>query len=398
MSLRRPTPAFLVALATAFSLLGDQALYSVLPVIHSDLGLSALQVGLLLSVNRWIRLLTNEFAHRLATRHAPAYLLPAALLLGAFTTALYAMSSAFTVLLLARMLWGLAWSFIRHVGVGAVMHSVPVHEAGRAMGFYNGVSRAGSVAGLFGGALIVDGVGYHTAMLILAGISLLGVPLALKAFATPLPTAIEQSSAVARWPLLLLGCSLGAVGPGFVMSTLGASIASYRETTDWMPAASLTGAVLATRYLLDSIAASWLGGWFDQLGFRRATTVFLGLGAIVLGFAALQPTLILFIGLIVLFFVTTTALHAGVAGSASKLGSGAFARYATANDLGAALGPLAAWIMIGQLHDPFASLLVGAVVCAATIAVVFTDREYRAGASLNDRIESSERTPNREDR
>ena len=89
MSLRRPTPAFLVALATAFSLLGDQALYSVLPVIHSDLGLSALQVGLLLSVNRWIRLLTNEFAHRLAARHAPAYLLPAALLLGAITTALW---------------------------------------------------------------------------------------------------------------------------------------------------------------------------------------------------------------------------------------------------------------------------------------------------------------------
>ena len=107
MNLPKPTPALLVAMATAFSLLGDQALYSVLPVIHSDLGLSALQVGLLLSVNRWIRLLTNEFAHRLAARHAPAYLLPAALLLGAITTALYAMSSAFTVLLLARMLWGL---------------------------------------------------------------------------------------------------------------------------------------------------------------------------------------------------------------------------------------------------------------------------------------------------
>ena len=381
MNLPKPTPALLVAMATAFSLLGDQALYSVLPVIHSDLGLSALQVGLLLSVNRWIRLLTNEFAHRLAARHAPAYLLPAALLLGAITTALYAMSSAFTVLLLARMLWGLAWSFIRHVGVGAVMHSVPVHDAGRTMGFYNGVSRAGSVAGLLGGALIVDGVGYHAAMLILAGISLLGMPLALKAFDTPLPAAAPQPASVARWPLLLLGCSLGAVGPGFVMSTLGASIASYQETADWMPAASLTGAVLATRYLLDSVAAAWLGGLFDRLGFGRATSTFLGLGAIVLGFAALQPTLPIFVVLIVLFFVTTTALHAGVAGVASKLGSGAFARYATANDFGAALGPLAAWIMIGQLEDPFVSLLVGGIICVVTIAVVLTDREYRGRAS-----------------
>ena len=186
--------------------------------------------------------------------------------------------------------------------------------------------------------------------------------------------------------------------PGLRVSTLGASIASYREAADWMPAASLTGAVLATRYLLDSMAASWLGGWFDRLGFRHATTVFLVLGAIVLGFAALQPPLVIFIVLIVLFFVTTTALHAGVAGSASMLGSGAFARYATANDLGAALRPLVAWIMIGQLEDPFASLSVGAVICAATIALVLTDRAYRAGSSLNSRIESSQRTPDREDR
>ena len=97
------------------------------------------------------------------------------------------------MLLLARMLWRLAWSFIRHVGVGAVMHSVPVHDAGRAMGFYNGVSRAGSVAGLLGGALIVDGVGYHAAMLILAGISLPGVPLAVKAFEGPLPPAVHPT-------------------------------------------------------------------------------------------------------------------------------------------------------------------------------------------------------------
>ncbi len=379
MNWRLPTPAFLVALATAFSLLGDQALYAVLPVIHTDLGLSALQVGLLLSVNRWIRLLTNEFAHRLAARHAHAYLLPGALLLGAVTTGLYAMSSAFTVLLLARMLWGLAWSFIRHVGVGAVMHSVPVHEAGRAMGFYNGVSRGGSVAGLLGGALIVDGVGYHAAMLILAGISLLGVPLAFKAFAgSSSPAMAAHPVGVARWPLLLLGCSMGAVGPGFVMSTLGASIATYLdagpEADSWIPAASLTGAVLATRYLLDSVAASWLGGLFDRLGFGRATTIFLGLGVVVLGVAALQPALSIFIASIVLFFVTTTALHAGVAGSASKLGSGAFARYATANDLGAALGPLLAWIMIEQIADPFAALTVGAAVSLATIVAVVADR------------------------
>ena len=187
MNPRLPTSAFLVALATAFSLRGDQALCATSPpVIQSDLGLSVLQVGPLLSVNRWIKLRTNAFAHRLAARHAPAYLLPGALLLGAVTTGLYVMSSAFAVLLLARMLWGLAWSFIRHVSVGAVTHSVPAHDARRVVEFYNEVSRAASLAGLPGGALRVDGVGYHATMLRLMGCSLPGVPLAFNAFGGPL--------------------------------------------------------------------------------------------------------------------------------------------------------------------------------------------------------------------
>ena len=46
----------LLGAATAFSLLGDQTLYSVLPVYYGDLGLSPMQVGLLLSANRWVRL------------------------------------------------------------------------------------------------------------------------------------------------------------------------------------------------------------------------------------------------------------------------------------------------------------------------------------------------------
>jgi hypothetical protein len=53
-------PVILVALATAFSLLGDQLLYSVLPSHYTALGLLPYQVGLLLSANRWIRLLTKD--------------------------------------------------------------------------------------------------------------------------------------------------------------------------------------------------------------------------------------------------------------------------------------------------------------------------------------------------
>ena len=53
-----------IALATAFSLLGDQMLYSVLPTHYAEIGLMPYQVGLILSVNRWVRLITNTLAEK----------------------------------------------------------------------------------------------------------------------------------------------------------------------------------------------------------------------------------------------------------------------------------------------------------------------------------------------
>ena len=84
-----------IAAATAFSLLGDQVLYAVLPVYYADLGLTPIQVGILLSANRWIRLLTNELAHRLGRGPAQRAIFLGAFALGALTTAAYLLSNSF---------------------------------------------------------------------------------------------------------------------------------------------------------------------------------------------------------------------------------------------------------------------------------------------------------------
>ena len=47
--MRSRRPVVLVGTATAFSLLGDQALYSVLPTYYAELGLLPIQVGILLA-------------------------------------------------------------------------------------------------------------------------------------------------------------------------------------------------------------------------------------------------------------------------------------------------------------------------------------------------------------
>ncbi len=359
-----------ISIATAFSLLGDQALYAVLPVLYENLGLVAIEVGILLSVNRWIRLLSNELAHR-ATHHLnPSLLLISALILGALTTASYAYTQSFTILLTARMLWGLSWSFIRHIGVSTIMASEPLEQAGRTMGWYNGISRAGSVAGLFGGALLIDLLGFHTGILILAGISLSAVALTPRNRInhTPSQPAVRPRAPIT---LLTLGVILGAVGPGFVMSTLGAAVANRMLDTSLLISATvLTGALLGARYVMDSMAAPWLGGSFDRFGFSIATQVYLLIGGIALLTAAGMNELLLFSAATIVFFICSTALQAGVAATASKLGSGAYARYVTASDLGSASGPLLGWFIVDRWQDPSISIAVGGIMflCAAFIA------------------------------
>ena len=62
LNMRLPQPVIATAACVSASLLGDGAFYVVLPVVFKSHGLSPMQVGLLLSANRWTRLLINSLA------------------------------------------------------------------------------------------------------------------------------------------------------------------------------------------------------------------------------------------------------------------------------------------------------------------------------------------------
>jgi MFS family permease len=100
-------PVFFAGGATAFSLLGDQTLYAVLPTYYTELGLLPWHVGILLSANRFVRVFINHWAERFCQLYSPRLLFFLALVGGAALTAVYALVTSFIFLLVARVLWGL---------------------------------------------------------------------------------------------------------------------------------------------------------------------------------------------------------------------------------------------------------------------------------------------------
>ncbi|MDA0709620.1 MAG: MFS transporter [bacterium] len=349
--------AVLVALATAFSLLGDQMLYSVLPTYYTQLGLVPYQVGLILSVNRWVRLVTNSLAEWMCRHYDLTLLVSLALILGGLLTIVYGVVTSFAVLLVARMLWGLSWSFIRQVGVMTVVDSSPPAHIGRMMGFYNGTSRLGSVSGNLLGAVGHDAIGFSLTLIVFGVISILGVPLGwMGRRAVPHQEIDTRRPEGKRWSpeLLFCGFVIGCVGPGMVMSTLGVvlkesigdSISVFHVV---IGVATLNGLLLATRWIADALGAPLLGAVSDKMGRRWASIVYFMVGMAALFLACLASHGVLLIVCVLAFFACGVGLTVVMISESGTRGSRSIAAYVTASDLGSATGPMLGW-MTQQMH------------------------------------------------
>lgn len=110
---RRPPSPMLVAAAVSVSLLGDALLYAVLPSQASRLGIPLALVGVLLSANRIIRLVTNSWAGAVYSRRGREGPFFAAMVGATVTTLSYALPWGFWPFLAARTIWGTCWSFLR---------------------------------------------------------------------------------------------------------------------------------------------------------------------------------------------------------------------------------------------------------------------------------------------
>lgn len=350
--MKPPRPVLLVSLATASSLLGDQLLYSVLPTYYVELGLVPYQVGLLLSVNRFVRLVTNHLAEAVCRRFSPGMLLALSLIGGAGLTATYATATAFPVLLAARLCWGLCWSFIRQIGLVTVVDSAAEAHIGQLMGFYSGISRLGSITGNLLGAVGHDLIGFSAILVLFALASLLSAPLGpwarrgLHHRESP-----QRRDGRPRWPgtaLLVCGFVSGCVGQGLLASTLGLVLSESVGSSlslfgTAIGVASLTGMVLASRWIAD-LGAPFFGAISDRFGRRPAGIAFFALGALALVGAGQAVGPYQIAALVFIFYIAATGVNVSLTAQAGLLGPKAVAAYVTASDLGSAVGPNLGWL------------------------------------------------------
>lgn len=363
-------------------------MYGILPLEAPNLGIALPLVGILLSANRLIRLGSNTLASTFFERWGPRRPFLASVLLGLVSTVLYGVAQGFAIFLFARILWGIAWSGLRQGGYQAVWSGNPAVK-GRLMGLLWGLIRLGSAFAVFIGGLLFDQYGYGIAVGVMVGVSMLAIPVAW-GISWPLSgddstnrLASRQSTLQPSTPTNRLDRVRAAwrvwasvldvpmrrwlTGAGFlgyllhsvVVSTtslfLASRLSNDRFFLGWtVGVATLTGFLLAVRWVVDLTLAPALGYLSDRLGQAQTAALlvcgqFAGLiGAVILPpMAAISALLLVYLcdgGLNVT--LSAAASGAAIATVRPHLFVGVFT---TATDAGSAMGPLLAYSIAGAV-------------------------------------------------
>lgn len=368
-----------LTLCTSLSLLGDATIYAVLPSHYAAVGVTTLQLGWILSMNRLVRLPLNILSGWMSEKLGPKRPYIAGLVIGALSTIGYGLSKGFWPLLAYRALWGVAWASLAVAAYGMVLDVSPATMRGRLAGVYTSFSYFGGSLGAMLGGFLVDALGFSEGMLILGACTFLGC---LGALALPgrrhesenptlsrspsLSTRLRRSRERLRrldarlWLMWALSFAHRFFFAGVFYSTFGLYLVNVMGKEAHLGRlvigiASLTGTLLFVRNVITVLVGPSLGYLSDRLGDRTHVLLFgeaLGVAGLLCLAVGGSPWLA---GAGVLFvagaYGIVPPMLVSWMGDLTRLGKrgSIVGGYQTMGDLGSGIGPLVAYALVTLL-------------------------------------------------
>lgn len=402
-----PVPRLLLPLGAAviLSLTGDQTMYASLATQTEVVRISITAVGVMLGVNRLVRIPGNPLGGWLVDRFGRRRPFIAGMLLGTISTALCGLAVGFWPLLLARALWGIAWTLINVTAMTMVMDITTPADRGRTAGLYQISVLMGLSIMAVGSGALVDTLGFRQTLFLGAGVTGVGLLISLLALPETAP-AVQRfpPEPVGRWtwrrvrdglrrqitPPILISIILygltNLAGNGVVMSTVGLLLRlRYGEMVPWGDRAlgvpTLAGLLLGIGPIMGIIAGP-LAGWLSDRAGQRWRVMRWGLALGILGFALLSfdgAVAVIAAGVMVAAFADgvltpTTMAQTGDLSRRGRQGV-VMGLYAAGGDLGSATGPFLAYALAYLLELKWVYVLCMALYFLALLATWSVGRE-----------------------
>ncbi len=254
-----------------------QVIFSVFPLLQTDLRVSNMELGLLGTAFLWIYGLLSPVAGWLADRFSRRGVILASLTVWSIVTWLTGCSRNYHELLLARALMGISEACYLPAALALIADYHGEDTRSRATGLHQSGIYAGLVLGGFGGGWMGDHYGWRAAFLVLGVVGILyALLLSVTLKESPRPS---RALATTDTPFLDAMRQLARVRPfwGLVLANTLAGFAYWCVYT-WMALflferynVSLTAAGFSSTFYIQvaSFAGILLGGWLADRWTRR---------------------------------------------------------------------------------------------------------------------------------
>ncbi len=380
---RVPIPLLVTSLAVASALLGDAMLYVVMPSTPERWDLTIVQVGILLSANRFIRLVTNPMSAFCVEKFGIYNPFRITLILSLLVLVIYASSTSFTLLLIARLLWGTCWSILRLVSQWIATDQSNDNNLGFNISSNASIIRLGSIGGALFGGILSDFIGYRYALVIFMVFTIANYFSWTK---TSTYSAVNTKPAlsprrngfllVLKNPrVLALGISGLVVGLSFY-GLLGATLGHFLRFTFGdefnllavtIGVASITGILLGFMSSAEVFIGPYAGLLSDKYGRIRTLIVSASIFFIGLSLFGMTGNIWIIFFLLLLAFVGGVMLMMQLLVLVGVIAEGPqksdiFSTYNTFQDIGSAFGPFLGLSLINAEHLSTIYLFTGSLL------------------------------------
>lgn len=239
----------------SLALLGDGLLYAVLPLHAAAFGITLPWVGVLLSANRFIRVFAYGLVARASASVGLRWACIGAAVASVVATSAYGLGDGPVVLLLARVLWGVAYAALVLITLGYAVGERA--GAGGRIGWSRAIQRIGPVVALLAGSWLTATLGPRQVFVLLAGVTALAIPVAAS-----LPRDRGEVGRSVRVPSLgrptMLDVLFFQMGGG-VDGLFAVSITLILARDHSIAVAVLAGGALLARYVMPRFQGALVG-------------------------------------------------------------------------------------------------------------------------------------------
>ncbi|UTW63098.1 MFS transporter [bacterium SCSIO 12741] len=155
--------------------MGDALLYPILPIYGKEMGFSFFAIGLLLSINRFVRIVANSQVAIIMARVGARKVLIFCSVLAVMTTLVYGLQVGLILFVLARLVWGLCYSGLQ---ISTLHYAAQeTQRKGLTFALAQSIKTSGALAVFWFGPPLVNQLGVEPGIWVIALFSSIGIVL-----------------------------------------------------------------------------------------------------------------------------------------------------------------------------------------------------------------------------